>query len=87
MNAYTNNMLEDRAQELAEKLYLAAKRSKTRRFHALYDKVLRKDFLGGAWKSVKRNRGSSGVDGESIADIIEFGEEAMLEELQNILVQ
>jgi len=82
MNAYANNMLEERAQELVEKLYLAAKRSKTRRFHVLYDKVYRMDFLRGAWKSVKRNRGSSGVDGESIADIIESGEGAMLEELQ-----
>ena len=85
MNAYANNMLEGRAQELVEKLYLAAKRSKTRRFHALYDKVYRMDFLEGAWRSVKRNRGSSGVDGESITDIIEFGESSMLEELQGIL--
>jgi len=87
MNAYANNMLEERAQELVEKLYLAAKRSKTRRFHALYDKVYRMDFLGSAWKSVKQNRGSSGVDGESIADIIEFGEGAMLEELKRKLCE
>lgn len=82
MNAFANDMLEGKAQELVEKLYLAAKRSKTRRFHALYDKVYRMDFLEGAWKSVKRNRGSSGVDGESIADIIESGETVMVEELQ-----
>jgi len=85
MNAYANNMLEERAQELVEKLYLAAKRSKTRRFHVLYDKVYRMDFLRSAWKSVKRNRGSSGVDNESIADIIESGEDVMLEELQRKL--
>ena len=85
MNAYANNMLEDRAQELVEKLYLAAKSSKTRRFHALYDKVFRKDFLRSAWNTVKRNRGSSGVDGERIADIIESGEDALLEELQRRL--
>jgi group II intron reverse transcriptase/maturase len=85
MNAYANTMLEERAQELVEKLYLAAKRNMTRRFHALYDKIYRMDFLGSAWKSVKRNRGSSGIDGESIADIIESGEGAMLEELQRKL--
>jgi RNA-directed DNA polymerase len=87
MNAYANNMLEERAQELVNKLYLAAKRSKTRRFHALYDKVYRMDFLRSAWKSVKRNRGSPGVDGVRIADIIESGEGAMLEELQRILCE
>jgi len=87
MNAYANNMLEGRAQELVEKLYFAAKRSKTRRFHALYDKVCRMDFLESAWRSVKRNRGSSGVDGESIADIIELGEPALFEELQGTLME
>lgn len=58
MNAYGNHMLEGKAQELVEKLYLAAKRNKTRRFHVLYDKVYRIDFLESAWKTVKRNRGS-----------------------------
>ena len=87
MNAYANNMLEERAQELVEKLYLAAKRSKTRRFHILFDKVYRMDFLESAWKSVKRNRGSPGVDGESIADVIESGEEEMLQELQSKLME
>jgi hypothetical protein len=34
MNAFkANNILKVRAQELQEKLYLAAKKSKTRRFH------------------------------------------------------
>jgi len=85
MNAYANNMLEGRAQELVEKLYLAAKNSKSRRFHILFDKVHRMDFLESAWKSVKRNRGSSGVDDESISDIIESGEAVMLDELQRKL--
>ena len=34
-------------------LYRAAKRKGTRRFHALYDKVYRKDILERAWTEVK----------------------------------
>ncbi|MGM0686523.1 MAG: heterodisulfide reductase-related iron-sulfur binding cluster, partial [Promethearchaeati archaeon] len=34
--------------------------SPTRRFHALYDKVYRMDFLEDAWEQTKRNKGSAG---------------------------
>lgn len=44
MNAKANDIV-DKAQELYEKLYLAAKRSETRRFHVLYDTVYRMDIL------------------------------------------
>ena len=43
------NNAPDKVQELQTKLYQAAKQSPTRRFHALYDKVHRTDFLWGAW--------------------------------------
>jgi group II intron reverse transcriptase/maturase len=71
--------------ELPEKLYLAAKKSKTRRFHALYDKVYRMDILQGAWKQVKANRGKPGIDAESIGDILEHGEDIVLGDIQQTL--
>jgi RNA-directed DNA polymerase len=86
MNAEANGMEPvSKTQELCEKLYLAAKKSKTRRFHALYDKVYRMDFLVEAWAQVKRNRGKPGVDDESIDDIKEKGEEVVLQEIQKAL--
>lgn len=84
MNAKANNIIE-KAQELQEKLYLAAKKSKTRRFHALYDKVYHKDFLEMAWQQVKRNKGSTGIDNESITDIIQRGEGTVITEIQKTL--
>ena len=76
----------DKTQELCEKLYLAAKKSKTRRFHALYDKIHRMDFLESAWEQVKRNKGSAGIDGVSITDIIDYGEKTYLQELHDLLL-
>ena len=76
---------EDKARQLCEKLHLAAKTSPTRRFHALYDKVCRMDFLENAWEQVKRNGGSAGVDGENISDILKNGPENVLNELQEVL--
>jgi len=53
MNAYVaDDRLNEKARELCEKLYLAAKKSDTRRFHQLYDKVYRMDILSDAWKIV-----------------------------------
>ena len=75
----------EKAQELQEKLYLAAKKSKTRRFHALYDKVTRRDFLKMAWEQVKRNKGSAGIDNETINDIKQKGEEEVITEIQKTL--
>ena len=74
-----------KTQELRDKLYLAAKTSKTRRFHALYDKVYRQDFLKDAWSQVKRNKGSAGVDGESIEDIMMKSEENVLLQIHEAL--
>lgn len=64
----TNNSRE-KVRQLQNKLYLTAKKCSSRRFHALYDKVYRDDVLYEAWKRVKANQGSSGVDGITIEDI------------------
>ena len=84
MNAKANNTI-NKAQELYKKLYLAAKKSKTRRFHALYDKVCRRDILEDAWSQVKANSGIAGVDNESIRDILTNGEELAITEIQQTL--
>jgi RNA-directed DNA polymerase len=75
------NNAQDKTQELQNKLYRAAKRSPTRRFHALYDRIYRRDFLERAWKEVRRNQGAPGVDGITIQDIEEQGVENFLDDL------
>jgi RNA-directed DNA polymerase len=71
----------DKARELQRRLYVAAKRSSTRRFHALYDRIWRSDVLREAWKRVRSNRGAAGVDGESIDEIEARGAEQWLDEI------
>ena len=73
----TNNSKE-KVRQLQNKLYLTAKKCDSRRFHALYDKVYREDVLSEAWKRVKANKGSSGVDGIEIEDIETMGIEKAL---------
>jgi RNA-directed DNA polymerase len=69
------NYAKVKAQQLQNVLYLAAKENPRRRFHALYDKVYRSDILWEAWKRVKANGGSGGVDGMTIGHIVkEYGE-------------
>lgn len=71
----------EKVQELQRVLYLAAKENPKRRFHALYDKVHRKDVMEEAWKQVKANAGSPGVDKLTIEHIVtKYGEERFVEE-------
>lgn len=87
MNAYkADYRLNEKARQLCEKLYLAAKKSSTRRFHQLYDKVHRLDILSDAWEIVKQNKGCAGVDGVSIADVIKYGQEKYVQELHTLLL-
>ncbi len=72
------NNSKEKVRQLQNKLYLTAKKCDSRRFHALYDKVYRTDILFEAWKRVKANEGSSGVDGISIEDIERMGIEKYL---------
>jgi RNA-directed DNA polymerase len=81
------NYAKVKAQELQDKLYLTAKENPKRRFHALYDKIYREDILWEAWRRVKGNRGSGGVDGITIDHIVnEYGEEQFVEEIRERLI-
>jgi group II intron reverse transcriptase/maturase len=80
-----NNTIE-KVRQLQRKLYLAAKSNGKRRFHALYDKVYRKDVLSEAWKRVKANGGAGGIDRISIADVEEYGIDKFLQEIQQELI-
>ncbi len=72
----------DKVRHLQRQLYLAAKRSPQRRFHALYDRIARRDVLARAWDQVRANRGAAGIDGQTIAEVETYGVARMLDELR-----
>ena len=71
----------DKVRRLQRKLYVAAKRHRERRFHALYDRVHRSDVLWEAWHRVRRNKGAAGVDGVTLEAVEQYGVERLLEDL------
>jgi RNA-directed DNA polymerase len=75
----------DKTRELQRKLYLAAKRSRERRFHALYDRIFRPDILWRAWEEVQRNGGSAGVDGVTIEAVEREGVEQFIGQIEHDL--
>ena len=75
----------DKVQRLQRRLYVAAKRSPERRFHALFDRIWRSDVLQEAWERVRSNRGAAGVDRETLVMVEEYGTERMLQDLQDWL--
>jgi len=71
----------DQVRQLQRRLWSAAKRQPGRRFHALLDRIYRRDVLWKAWKRIKQNRGAAGVDAMTLADIEQAGVEGFLEDL------
>ena len=71
----------EKVRKLQTVLHAKAKEEPDRRFHALIDKVWREDFLAEAWRRVRRNGGSAGVDAETFADIESYGVGRWLGEL------
>jgi RNA-directed DNA polymerase len=63
----------ERVQLYQRKLYLKAKQEKNFGFYVLYDKIFLHYVLEEAWKQVKANGGSAGVDGITIEKIEESG--------------
>jgi RNA-directed DNA polymerase len=72
----------DKVRQLQIRLWMCAKRSRTRRFHALYDRIYRSDVLWRAWHRVRSNKGAAGVDKITLRSIEERGVTQFLEGIQ-----
>jgi RNA-directed DNA polymerase len=71
----------DPVRALQHALYRAAKADPGRRFHALYDKVRRRDVLRRAWAAVRANNGAPGIDKITLGAVEEYGIDRLLGEL------
>ncbi len=65
----------DALRALQRGFHRSAKQDPERRFHALYDKLTRRDVMWRAWADVATNQGAPGVDGVTIASIEDGGVE------------
>jgi group II intron reverse transcriptase/maturase len=70
-----------KVRQLQRRLWSTAKRQPGRRFHALMDRIYRRDVLWEAWGRVKKNRGAAGVDRQTLDDVEQAGVEAFLDDL------
>jgi group II intron reverse transcriptase/maturase len=75
----------DKVRKLQRKLFMAAKRSPGRRFHALFDRIWRGDVLLEAWRRVRANKGAAGIDGVTLDEIERQGVAEFLTELRECL--
>ena len=71
----------ERVSALQGKLYQKAKQEKGYRFYVLYDKMFIPYMLREAWKKVRTNNGSPGIDGKTIHDIETLGADVYLSEI------
>ena len=81
----TAKIPDEKVRQLQRKLYVCAKQSRTRRFHALYDRIYRSDVLWEAWKRVRSKGGAAGIDAETIEAIEQRGPGEFLAEIQAAL--
>ncbi|WP_433662729.1 reverse transcriptase domain-containing protein [Nocardia sp. CA-128927] len=76
----------DKVRALQHTLYRTAKADPGRRFHALWDKVLRRDVLWRGWVAVRANNGAPGVDRATLDQIEhEYGIDRLVDELSSEL--
>jgi RNA-directed DNA polymerase len=71
----------ERVSILQEKLYQKAKQEREYKFYVLYDKMFIPYMLREAWKRVKANGGSPGVDAVTMEKVEQYGVESYLKEL------
>src|SRR5687768_11476881 len=71
----------DPVRALQHALYRAAKVDPGRRFHALRDKIFRRDVLWRAWVAVRRNNGAPGIDKTTLAEVEQYGVTRLLDEV------
>lgn len=75
----------EKVRKLQRSLYIAAKQSPKRRFHALYDRIYQKAVLIESYKRVRQNRGAPGIDGVTFEDIDRNGVESFLSDIETSL--
>lgn len=71
--------------QLRRKLADKAKREPNFRFYTLYDRIYRRDVLWSAWLLVRFNKGSAGIDQQTIADVERYGARKLIEEIREEL--
>src|SRR5665213_2073258 len=79
------NTPNEKVRQLQRRLWVCAKSSKKRRFHALYDRIYRRDVQWEAWRRVRSNGGAAGIDRETIQAIEQRGPEEFLSEIEAAL--
>ena len=63
----------ERVGRLQEKLYCKAKQERSYKFYILYDKMFTPYMLQEAYRRVKSNGGTPGIDGQNFRNIEEYG--------------